>query len=70
MEAPLGHINCRNLTHESVDKLTNMSSRIQDTTYFIFADDSRVKSYHLFLLFYTEGHLRRTSMLPVPGVRI
>ena len=34
MEAPLRHINCRNLTLESADKLTNMFSRIQDTTYF------------------------------------
>ena len=34
IEAPLRHINCRNLTLEFVDKLTNMSSRIQDTTYF------------------------------------
>ena len=33
-EAPLRHINCRNLTLESADKLTKMSSRIQDTTYF------------------------------------
>ena len=34
MEVPLRHINCRNLTLESAVKLTNMSSRIQDTTYF------------------------------------
>ena len=34
MEAPLRHINCRNLTLESAEKLTNVSSRIQDTTYF------------------------------------
>ena len=31
MEAPLRNINCRNLTLESSDKLTNMTSRIQDT---------------------------------------
>ena len=34
MEAPLRHINCRNLTPESANKLTNMFSRIQDATYF------------------------------------
>ena len=34
MKAPLWHINCRNLTLESADELTNMSSLIQDTTYF------------------------------------
>jgi len=34
METLLRHINCRNLTFESSDKLTNMSSRIQDTTHF------------------------------------
>ena len=35
MEAPLRHINCRHLTLESADKLTNMSSRFQDTTYIV-----------------------------------
>ena len=34
MEAPLRHINCRHLTLESAGKLTNMSDRIQDTTYY------------------------------------
>ena len=34
MKAPLRHINCKNLTLESADKLANMSIRIQDTTYF------------------------------------
>ena len=53
MEAPLRHIHCRHLALESTDELTNMSSRIYDTTYFavFFSNDSRIKSCHLFLLF-------------------
>ena len=38
---------------ESDDKLSNMTSRIYDTTHFtvFFADDSSIKSCHPFLLF-------------------
>ena len=54
MEPPLRHIHSRSLPLESADKLPNVSSCIQDTTYFavVLADDSGGKSCHLFLLFY------------------
>ena len=60
MEAPLQHINWRNLILESADKLTNVSSRIQVTTYFA----AILGSNHLacFCYFNTEGRLHRTSL--------
>ena len=53
MEPPSRHINGWICPLKSADKLTNMSIRIQDKTYFtlFFADDSGIKSCHLFLLF-------------------
>ena len=49
----LRHIHGRICPLESADKSTKMPNRIQDTTYFavFFADDSGIKSCHLFLLF-------------------
>ena len=46
MEPPSRHIHGRIYPVEPADKLTNMSYRIQDTTYFavFLEDDSRVKS--------------------------
>ena len=63
MEAPLRHINCRHLTLESADKLTNMSSRIQDTTYFaVFLQTIQgANPVICFCYFNTEGRLHRTS---------
>ena len=54
MEPPSRHIHSRSLPLESAEKLPNMSSCIQDMTYFevFLADDSGGKSCHLFLLFY------------------
>ena len=70
MEAPLRHINCRHLTLESADKLTNMSWRIQDTTYFavFLADDSRVKLAICFCYINTEGCLHSTSLIRTNGL--
>ena len=54
MEWPLRHINCRNLTLESADKSTNMSGRIQDTTYFAVINDvfCRTSLVYMLSLFY------------------
>ena len=64
MEAPLRHINCRNLTLESADKLTNMSRRIQDTTYFaVFLQKIQESNPAIcFCYFNTEGRLQGGSM--------
>ena len=64
MEAPLQHINCMNLTIESADKLTNMSSRIQDTTYFaVFLQPIQGSNPAIhFGYFNTEERLHRTSL--------
>ena len=64
MEAPLRHINCRNLTLESGDKLTNMSSSIQNTTYFslILQPIQGSNPAIFFCYFNTEGRLHRTSL--------
>ena len=53
MEAPLRHIEGRICPLQSDDELANTSNRIQDETYFVafFADDSGIKSCHLFLSF-------------------
>ena len=70
MEAPLLHINCRNLTLESADKLTNMSSHTQGTRYFIqyfFADDSCIKSFHMFMLPYITLN-RIYCVLPIKSL--
>ena len=69
MEASLRHINCRNLTLESADKLTTMSSRIQDTTYFaVFLQPIQGSNPAIcFCYFNTEGRLHRTSLAPLEG---
>jgi len=65
MKAPLRHINCRNLTRESADKLTNMSSRIQDTTCFaVFLQTIQGPNPAIrFCYLNTEVRLHRTSLV-------
>ena len=57
MEPPLRHIHSRSLPLESDDRLPNVSSCIQDTTYFavVLADDSGGKSCHLFVILLLKG---------------
>ena len=50
-----------NLTLESVDKLPNMSSRIQDTTYFAVFLHTIQGSNPAICYFNTEGLLHRIS---------
>ena len=62
MEAPLRHIMRSHLTRESADKLINMSSRIQDTTYFaVFLQPIQESNPAICLCYLnTEGRLHRT----------
>merc|ERR1719154_564984 len=61
MEPPLQHIHCRIFPLESDDKLPNMSSCIQDTTYFavFLADDSGGKSSRVCLQTAANKNRRR-----------
>ena len=62
MEAALRHISCRNLTLESVDKLTDMSSCI---AVFVAVSLQTIQGSNpaiCFSYFNTEGHLHRTSL--------
>jgi len=61
----LWHINYRNLTLESADRVTNVSSRIQDTTYFaVFLQMiQRSKPAICFCYLNAEGRLLRTFLL-------
>ena len=65
LEAHLRHINCRHLTLESADKLTNMSSRIQDTTYFaVFMKPIQGSNPAIcYCYFNTEGRPHRNSLM-------
>ena len=64
MEAPLRNIDCKNLTLESANKLTNMSSRSQDTTHFaVFFQMIQGSNPGLcFCYFNTEGRFHRISL--------
>ena len=64
MEPPLRHIHSRSLPLESADKLPNMSSCIQDTTYFaVFLPAIQGSNPAIcFCYFNTEGRLHRTSL--------
>ena len=70
MDAPLWHNNGRNLTLESADKLSNMSSRIQDTTYFVVLLQPIQGSNpaNCFCYFNTVGRLHRTSSVTIQKV--
>ena len=65
IEARLRDVNCRNLTLESADNLTNMSSRNQDTTYFavFYQTIQGLNPAIWFCYFNTEGRLHRTSLV-------